>query len=96
MGKIKSLALLLLGAIAAVFLYENWVPAPVIKIFGKELIILSNSLIIIICFLLGFLVGGLLSWAWWRRRARLQASKTQEAPEAQGGQRQEEQSQSQS
>jgi|GEM_PF-1829753 len=95
MAKIKSIVLLVLGAMAAIFLYENWVPAPVIKIFGKEIITLSNSLIIILCFSLGFLTGALLCWAYWRRRTRLAASPSQEPPEAQGGQRQEEQPQTQ-
>ncbi|MGQ9920102.1 MAG: hypothetical protein ACUVRZ_02110 [Desulfobacca sp.] len=83
MGKIKSVVFLLLGAILAIFLYENWVPAPVIKIFGKEIGTLSNSLIIISCFLLGFLSGSLVCLAWSRRQARLTVASgaSQQAPE---------------
>lgn len=90
MGRVKSVVFLLLGAILAIFLYENWVPAPVIKIFGKEIITVSNSLIIIICFCLGFLTGSLVSLAWSRRRASLAAapSTPKEAPEAQETQQQ--------
>lgn len=92
MGKVKSVVFLLLGAILAIFLYENWVPAPVIKIFGKEIGTLSNSLIIIIFFLLGFLSGSLICLAWFRRRARLTAASSapQNAPETHKAQQQHE------
>ena len=97
MGKVKSVVFLLLGAVLAIFLYENWVPAPVIKIFGKEIGTLSNSLIIIICFVLGFLSGSLVCLAWCRRRDRLRAASSapQQAPEAQEAQKQQEQDKSQ-
>lgn len=95
MGKVKSILFLLFGALLAIFLYENWVPAPVIKIFGKEIVTISTSLVILICFLLGFLVGGLvcLSWSRHRRAARLSQtdSAPQKTPETQKAQEQEEQ-----
>lgn len=85
MGRVKSVIFLLLGAFLAIFLYENWLPAPVIKIFGKEILTVSVSLIIISCFILGFLTGSLSCLAWYRRRAHQTAgpSAPKEAPEAQ-------------
>lgn len=93
MGKVKSVVFLLLGAFLAIFLWENWVPAPIIKIFGKEIITLSNSLIIIICYVLGFLTGSLVCLAWsHRQRTRLKtaSSAPQQPIETQEAQKQQE------
>ncbi|MBM4287986.1 MAG: DUF1049 domain-containing protein [Deltaproteobacteria bacterium] len=60
MGKIKALLLVLMGALLTVFFLENWVAAPPLKIFAKEVVELQTSLIIIICLALGF-IGGWLS-----------------------------------
>jgi hypothetical protein len=95
MRKIKSIFLLLIGAAMALFLYENWVVAPHIKLFGKEIIQLSISLIMIIFFSLGFFFGMVSHVAWVqqrRKKARL-ASGEQKAPESQGANQQEEKKQ---
>ncbi len=92
MKKIKSLLLLLIGAVLALFLYENWITAPYIKIFGKEMIQLNISLIILIFLALGFLLGMLSHFAWiqQRRKNLRMASGEQKAPESQNPSQQEE------
>ena len=67
MGKIKSILMLLIGAFLAVFIYENWVAAPYIKLFGREMIQLNISIIIISFFALGFILGWLSRFSWTRR-----------------------------
>jgi uncharacterized membrane protein YciS (DUF1049 family) len=90
MGKIKSILMLLIGAVLAVFIYENWVAAPYIKIFGRELIQLNISVIIIAVFLLGFIIGWLSCYSWSRtRRKNVEASREEKAPEAQSPTQQE-------
>ncbi len=93
MSKVKSVIFLVLGGLLAIFLYENWLPAPAIRIFGKELVTISNSLIIIICLTLGIMTGGIMGLMWSRRRERALLSQTgpEEAPEKQQHRQQEEQ-----
>ena len=50
MRKIKSILLLIVGGILALFFYENWVTAPCIRIFGKEVVQLNTSVIILYFF----------------------------------------------
>ncbi len=70
MGKVKALLLFLLGGIIALFFYENWgLPLP-IKLFGKELVTLPGSLIIMVTFLTGFIFGWLAHVGWRRQRSR--------------------------
>jgi uncharacterized membrane protein YciS (DUF1049 family) len=85
MGKIKSILLLLIGAFLAIFIYENWVAAPYIKLFGKEIIQLHISMIILVFFTLGFILGIVSHLAWIRRRRKTAAlaSKEEKAPEPQ-------------
>jgi capsular polysaccharide biosynthesis protein len=95
MNKIKSILLLLIGAVLALFLYENWVVAPHIKLFGKEIIQLNISLIIIIFLVFGFFLGIFSHFAWVQKRrknTRL-ASGEQKAPESQSANQQEEKKQ---
>jgi hypothetical protein len=92
MGKIKSILLLLIGAFLALFVYENWVAAPYIKLFGKEVIQLNISIIIVIFFALGFILGVLSHLAWIHRRRKTAAaitSKEEKAPESQNPDQQE-------
>jgi hypothetical protein len=84
MGKIKSILMLLIGAVLAVFIYENWVAAPYIKLFGRELIQLNISVIIIAVFFLGFIIGWLSCYSWRRtRRKNTMASGEEKTPESQ-------------
>lgn len=96
MGKIKSILFLIVGAVSAIFLYENWLPAPPIRIFGKELVTISNSLVMIISLSLGLLIGLLIMLAFYRRRTRAMAaaSAPQQTPESQGNQPHEEEKKS--
>jgi type VI protein secretion system component VasK len=85
MTKIKSILMLLIGAVLAVFIYENWVAAPHIKLFGKELIQLNISVIILVFFSLGFILGWLTCFSWRRaQRKSAAALSEQKAPEPQG------------
>jgi uncharacterized integral membrane protein len=92
MGKIKSLLMLLIGAILAIFIYENWVTAPYIKLFGREVIQLNISIIILLFFALGFMLGMLSCFAWTRNRRKTAepASGEEKAPESQSPTQQEE------
>lgn len=92
MGKIKSLLLLLMGAFLAIFIYENWVAAPYIKLFGREIIQLHISLIIIVVFALGFIFGwlGHFSWGRSRRKTAAPASREEKVPQTQTPAQQEE------
>jgi hypothetical protein len=90
MAKIKSILLLLIGAVGAVFIYENWVVAPYIKLFGRELIQLNISVIIMAFFLLGVSLGWLGCYSWSRsRRKNAAASREEKAPEPQSPTQQE-------
>jgi hypothetical protein len=95
MKKIKSILLLLFGGILALFLYENWVNAPYIKIFGQEIIQLNTSIIIITFFLVGFFLGNLSHYTWiqQRRKKLAAASGNQKTPESQNANQQEEKKQ---
>jgi uncharacterized integral membrane protein len=92
MRKIKSILLLMVGGILALFFYENWVTAPCIKIFGQELVRLNTSIIILTFFVLGFLLGILshFSWIQQRRKKNSAVSGEQKAPESQKAGQQEE------
>lgn len=70
MNKVKVLLILVAGAVIGLFFYENWGLAIPIKLFGKELCSLPGSLIIMICFVLGFLMGWLGHVSWRRQRRR--------------------------
>jgi uncharacterized membrane protein YciS (DUF1049 family) len=90
MTKIKSIIMLLIGAVLALFIYENWVVAPHIKLFGRDLIQLNISVIIIVVFFLGFLIGWLSCFSWRRtRRKNALASRQEKAPESQSSNQQE-------
>jgi uncharacterized integral membrane protein len=95
MRKIKSILLLVIGGFLALFFYENWVTAPCIKIFGKEIVQLNTSIIILTFFLLGFLLGIFSHYAWiqHRRKKVVRASGGQQAPESQNSGQQEEKKQ---
>lgn len=92
MGKFKSILLILIGAFLALFIYENWVAAPYIKLFGKEVIQLNISIIILIFFALGFTLGVLSHLAWTLRRQKTAGLtlNEQKAPESQSPGHQEE------
>jgi hypothetical protein len=92
MGKIKGIMLVLIGAFLALFIYENWVAAPYIKLFGREVIQLNISIIILIFFALGFFFGLLSYLAWTHRRQRTAdpALREEKAPESQSPSQQEE------
>lgn len=85
MRKIKSILLLMVGGILALFFYENWVKAPCIRIFGQELVQLNTSIIILIFFLMGFFLGIIshLSWTQQRRKKISPVLGEQKAPEPQ-------------
>jgi uncharacterized integral membrane protein len=70
MGKIKNLLMLLIGAILSIFIYENWVTAPYIKLFGREVIQLNISIIILLFFAFGFMLGMLSCFALTRSRRK--------------------------
>jgi hypothetical protein len=57
MRKFKSILLILLGGLLAIFLYENWIPAPHLKIFGKEIVQVNISLLIVVCLAFGGIFG---------------------------------------
>ncbi len=93
MGKFKSLLLLLIGALIAIFIYENWVTAPYIKLFGREIIQLNISIIIIVVFALGFIFGWLSHFGWTRNRRKKTAglaSGDEKVPDSQSPTQQEE------
>ncbi len=91
MRKIKSILLLMVGGILALFFYENWVTAPCIKIFGQELVQLSTSIIILTFFIIGFFLGILSHFTWSQRRKKISpVSGEQNAPEPQKSSQQEE------
>lgn len=90
MGKVKGVLLILIGAVLAVFIYENWVLAPHIRLFGRELFQLHTSVIILGFFFLGFLSGVLGCYGWTRaRRKAAEASGQEQPPETQGPAQQE-------
>jgi hypothetical protein len=95
MKKIKSILLLLIGGLLALFFYENWVTAPCIRIFGHEIIQLNTSIIILTFFLIGFLLGILGHYTWIQRRRKkvAAASGDQKAPESQNSSQEEEKKQ---
>ncbi|AEB10230.1 lipopolysaccharide assembly protein LapA domain-containing protein [Desulfobacca acetoxidans] len=70
MAKIKIFLLILFTSLLTYFIIENSVLAPPIKVFGKELIQLHTSLIIIIFFVLGFILGWLGHVGWRHRRRK--------------------------
>jgi hypothetical protein len=84
MGKIKSILLLLIGAVLAIFIYENWVTAPYIKLLGREVVQLNISIIILIFFALGFILGFLshLSITSKRRQSTGSSSETEKSPDS--------------
>jgi heme/copper-type cytochrome/quinol oxidase subunit 2 len=92
MGKIKSVILILVGAFLSLFIYENWVAAPYIKLFGREIVQLNISIIILIFSVLGFILGILTHLAWIHRRRKTAAMALggEQAPEAQSPEQQEE------
>ncbi len=83
--------MLLIGAILAVFIYENWVTAPYIKLCGREVIQLNISIIILLFFALGFMLGMLSCFAWTRSRRKTAepASGEEKVPESQSPTQQE-------
>ena len=85
MKKVKGVILLLIGVVLGIFLYENWVVAPSFRLFGRDLVQVQVSVIILACFALGFITGALSFLAWARRRQRNAAAASQEeqAPEPQ-------------
>jgi len=84
MSKIKAVLFLVIGGMVALFFYENWgLPLP-IKLFGKDLLTLPGSLIILVTFVIGFLFGWLGHVSWRRQRTRkaqaAAASREQQPP----------------
>jgi uncharacterized integral membrane protein len=58
MNKFKALFLAVIGAVLAIFIYENWsYPNPPVRFLGFEFLPLPVPVIILGCFLLGFLAG---------------------------------------
>lgn len=92
MGKIKSILLILIGAFLALFIYENWVAAPYIKLFGREVVQLNISIIVLFFSTLGFILGFLshLAWTHRRRKAAATALGEEKVPESQSSNQQEE------
>jgi hypothetical protein len=93
MAKIKISLLILFTFVITYFIIENSILAPPIKLFGKEIIQLYTSFIILISFCLGLLFGWLGHVSWRRSRRRenaATASREQKVPEPQSPQQQEE------
>lgn len=60
MRKAKALWLLVIGAALTIFVVENWhYPTPPLQFLGFRFLPLPHALIMISCFVLGFLVGWL-------------------------------------
>jgi uncharacterized integral membrane protein len=92
MAKIKIFLLVLITFVITYFIIENSIPAPPIKLFGKELIQIQLSVIIIVSFLLGLIFGWLICFSWKRSRKNKQGVLLGEekAPESQNPSQQEE------
>lgn len=60
MSKVKGAVLFLLGALLALFAYQNWIyPAPPIRFLTFTFPPITHSLIIFSCLFVGFVVGWL-------------------------------------
>ncbi len=58
MSKVKGAVFFLLGALLALFAYQNWIyPTPPIRFLTFTLPPITTSLIIFSCFLIGFVFG---------------------------------------
>jgi hypothetical protein len=92
MAKIKIFLLILATFIITYFIIENSILAPSIKLFGKELVQLHTSVIILISFWLGLVFGWLSHFSWTRNRRKNvgPASREEKAPEPQTPTQQEE------
>lgn len=84
MKNAKIVVLLILVALLAIFLYENSMQFSTLKFFGRELVKIHNSVVIILSFVLGFLSGWLGHVRWRRQRqlAAAVASRKEAEPEA--------------
>lgn len=70
MSKAKGLILLLAVVLLAIFLVENWhYPDPPIQFLGFRFLPLPHALIMLSCFILGFL-GGYATYAWRQRHPK--------------------------
>jgi uncharacterized integral membrane protein len=70
MSKFKGLWLLVIGALLAIFLVENWhYPDPPIQFLGFRFLPLPHALVMLSCFILGFL-GGYLAHAFRVRKQK--------------------------
>ena len=92
MTKIKILLLIFITFLLTYFIIENSVSAPPIKLFGKELIQVQLSIIIIASFFMGLIFGWLSHFSWSRNRRKKigLASGEQKAPESPNSNQQEE------
>ena len=92
MAKIKIFLLIFITFLLTLFIYENSVLAPPIKLFGKEIIQIHISIIIITSFVLGAIFSwlGHFTWSRARRRSAELALRDQKAPESQDTDQQEE------
>lgn len=80
MKKVKIAVLLLLVAVLAIFLYENSMQFTTLKLFGRELVKIHNSVVIVLSYFLGFLFGWL-GHVRWRRQRQAAASRKEAEPE---------------
>lgn len=70
MSKAKGLGLLLVAVLLAIFLVENWhYPDPPIQFLGFRFLPLPHALVMLSCFVLGFL-GGYALHAWRSRQEK--------------------------
>jgi hypothetical protein len=83
MGKLKGLFIFTIGAVIAIFLYENSGTSPEIKLFGKVFLNWPISVIIVVNLLIGFLAGWLGHFSWQRRGRKAMLAKSIKEPEKQ-------------
>lgn len=95
MRKVKSILLVVVGGLLAIFLYENWLSAGYLKMFGKELIQVNVSLLMVFCLALGGIFGflGHLALSRSRKKPAPGDLAEEQAPEAQESDKSQESSQ---
>jgi len=85
MTKVKGIMLLLLGILVAAFAWENVKPAPPLKLFGFDLMVLPTFIIVYSNLLVGFLAGWIAHALKVKRnrRAALESAQAPEHPDSQ-------------
>lgn len=92
MAKVKIFLLISIAILLTIFISENTVIAPPIKLFGQQLFQVHTSIIIVSSFVIGLICGwlGHFSWSRSRRKTAELASSEQKVPEPQEQKQQEE------